>query len=49
MTFPEELFQHLWLRLVAEEGEHLYGGGEQFTYFNLNGHKFQIWTREQGI
>ena len=48
VRFPEETYNHVWLRLAAEQEEHLYGAGEQFTYFNLKGHKFQIWTREQG-
>ncbi|XP_078695307.1 sulfoquinovosidase-like [Branchiostoma floridae x Branchiostoma belcheri] len=38
-----------WLRLYADDGEHVYGGGEQFTYFDLRGRSFPIWTREQGV
>ncbi len=41
-------FNRLWLRLPAEEDESVYGGGEQFTYFNMRGHDFPIWTTEQG-
>ena len=39
----------LWLRLVAERDERVYGGGEQFSYFNLRGRSFPLWTREQGF
>ena len=41
-------FDRFWVRFPAEAGEAVYGGGEQFTYFNLRGHDFPIWTREQG-
>ena len=26
----------------------VYGAGEQYTYFNMRGYDFPIWTREQG-
>lgn len=39
----------IWLRVHAEAEEHVYGGGEQFSYFDLRGHDFPIWTREQGV
>ncbi|XP_070561503.1 sulfoquinovosidase-like isoform X3 [Ptychodera flava] len=38
-----------WIRLFAEADEHVYGGGEQFSYFDLRGHDFPLWTREQGV
>ncbi|XP_070561505.1 sulfoquinovosidase-like [Ptychodera flava] len=38
-----------WIRLFAEPDEHVYGGGEQFSYFDLRGHDFPLWTREQGV
>uniref|UniRef100_H2YA46 Glycoside hydrolase family 31 N-terminal domain-containing protein n=1 Tax=Ciona savignyi TaxID=51511 RepID=H2YA46_CIOSA len=38
-----------WLKLAANENEHVYGGGEQFSYFNLRGHRFPMWAREQGV
>lgn len=37
-----------WFRFVAEDEEKVYGGGEQFTYLNLRGRSYPIWTREQG-
>ena len=42
-------FNRLWLRLYAEPGEHVTGGGEQFSYLDLRGRLFPIWTREQGV
>jgi len=37
------------LRLPAEAREHIYGCGEQFSYFDLRGHVFPLWTSEQGV
>jgi len=37
------------IRLPAESREHVYGCGEQFSYFDLRGHKFPLWTSEQGV
>ena len=42
-------FNRLWLRLCAEPDEHVTGGGEQFSYLDLRGKLFPIWTREQGV
>ncbi len=39
----------LWLCLPADSDERVYGGGEQFSYFNLRGKRFPIWTSEQGV
>ncbi len=39
----------LWLRLTAEPGEHIVGGGEQFSFLDLRGKTYPIWTREQGV
>ncbi|MDF2615063.1 MAG: family 31 glycosyl hydrolase, alpha-glucosidase [Clostridia bacterium] len=39
----------IWLRLSADKDECVYGGGEQFTYFNLRGKYFPIFTSEQGV
>lgn len=39
-----------WLRFAAGSAEEgVYGGGEQFSYFNLRGKSFQMLTREQGV
>lgn len=42
-------FNRVWIQLFSDENEKLFGAGEQFTYFNLKGHNFPIWTREQGV
>ncbi|KAK7102623.1 hypothetical protein V1264_020815 [Littorina saxatilis] len=38
----------LWLRVLAQADEKVYGAGEQFTHFNLRGRSFPLWVREQG-
>ena len=42
-------WNRLWLRLYAEAGEHVAGGGEQFSALDLRGRLWPIWTREQGV
>ena len=51
ITFPEvnNNFNRIWMKFAASEDEQVFGLGEQFTYFNLRGHKFPIWTSEQGV
>ena len=39
----------LWWRLVAQSEERVWGCGEQFSYFNLRGRHFPLWTSEQGV
>lgn len=39
----------LWIRLVAEPIEHVWGCGEQMSYFNLRGRRFPLWTSEPGV
>lgn len=39
----------LWLRLAAQPADHIYGCGEQFSYFDLRGKPFPLWTSEQGV
>ena len=39
----------LWLRLPAEPGEAIWGGGEQMSYLDLRGRRFPIWTSEPGV
>ncbi|KAA0194876.1 hypothetical protein HAZT_HAZT008439 [Hyalella azteca] len=43
-----EKINRLWLKIYAEKSEKIFGGGEQYTYFNLRGRDYPIWTREQG-
>ena len=49
VTALDPLFDRLWLRFHAEEGEAVWGGGEQMSYFALNGRRFPIWTSEPGV
>ncbi|RXJ22015.1 alpha-glucosidase [Lelliottia nimipressuralis] len=42
-------YNRIWLRLAAQPDDHIYGGGEQFSYFDLRGKPFPLWTSEQGI
>jgi alpha-glucosidase len=35
--------------LVAEADEHVWGGGEQMSYFDLRGRSFPMWTSEPGV
>jgi alpha-glucosidase len=39
----------IWLRLHAEPGEAVWGGGEQMSYLALNGRRFPMWTSEPGV
>ncbi len=39
----------LWIRIEADEGERVYGCGEQLSYFNLRGKNFPLWTSEPGV
>ncbi|MDR3513059.1 MAG: alpha-glucosidase [Caulobacteraceae bacterium] len=38
----------LWLRVAAEGGERVWGGGEQMSYFDMRGRRFPMWTSEPG-
>lgn len=39
----------VWLDVVAEPGEHVWGGGEQMSYLDLRGRRYPIWTSEPGV
>jgi alpha-glucosidase len=39
----------LWLRVAAQPGEHVWGCGEQMSYFDLRGRNFPLWTSEPGV
>ncbi len=39
----------LWLRLHAEPGEQVWGGGEQMSFLALAGRRFPMWTSEPGV
>ncbi|MCI6733253.1 MAG: alpha-glucosidase [Lachnospiraceae bacterium] len=38
-----------WIRTVSEKNEHIYGCGEQMSYFDLKGRHFPLWTSEPGV
>lgn len=39
----------IWLRVLTELGEHVWGGGEQMSYLDLSGRQFPFWTSEPGV
>jgi sulfoquinovosidase len=39
----------IWLRIPAEQGEHVWGGGEQMSYFDMRSRRFPLWTSEPGV
>ncbi|MFC0206311.1 alpha-glucosidase [Novosphingobium soli] len=42
-------YDRLWVDLVAQADEHVWGGGEQMSYLDLSGRRFPIWTSEPGV
>ena len=42
-------FNRLWIRVAAEADEHVWGCGEQMSYFDLRGRRFPLWTSEPGV
>jgi len=49
---PEDVNSRLnrfWFRFPARPDEKVYGGGEQFSHFNMRGRRFPLWTSEQGV
>lgn len=45
----DALLNRVWIRIPAEEGEHVWGGGEQMSYFDMHGRRFPLWTSEPGV
>lgn len=45
----DQKFNRVWLDIVADPTESVYGGGEQYTFLNLRGRNYPIWVREQGV
>jgi alpha-glucosidase len=39
----------LWWRVPAQSDEHVWGCGEQMSYFDLRGRHFPLWTSEPGV
>ncbi len=51
LRFKGELpdgYDRVWIRVYAQKQESVYGCGQQYTYLNLRGRSYPIWTREQG-
>ena len=48
-TAADPRLNRIWLRLPAEPGEHVWGGGEQMSYLDLRGRRFPLWTSEPGV
>ncbi|MBB4000599.1 alpha-glucosidase [Aureimonas pseudogalii] len=46
---PDASINRLWLRVWAEADEHVWGGGEQMSYFDMRGRRFPLWTSEPGV
>jgi sulfoquinovosidase len=44
-----EAVERFWMRVEAEPDERVWGCGEQFSYFNLRGRSFPLWTSEPGV
>ncbi|WP_336985707.1 alpha-glucosidase [Altererythrobacter aquiaggeris] len=49
VTAIEPLNDRITVRLYAEPGETVWGGGEQMSYLALNGRRFPMWTSEPGV
>lgn len=45
----EQGYDRVWIDVVAQPGEHVWGGGEQMSYLDLSGRRFPIWTSEPGV
>ncbi|MFM5578431.1 alpha-glucosidase [Aeromonas veronii] len=48
-TILDEAYNRFWVRLPAERKEHVWGCGEQMSYFDLRGRHFPLWTSEPGV
>ncbi|MGD1823126.1 MAG: alpha-glucosidase [Pleomorphochaeta sp.] len=48
VTIPER-YNRITVKFKAEKDEAVFGLGEQFSYFNLRGKSFPIFTQEQGV
>jgi alpha-glucosidase len=49
ITPLDPVFDRITVRFHAEPGETVWGGGEQMSYFALNGRRFPMWTSEPGV
>jgi sulfoquinovosidase len=46
---PDPSINRFWIRIAADADEHVWGGGEQFSYFDLRGRRFPLWSSEPGV
>jgi len=46
---PDQSINRIWLRVAGQKGEHVWGGGEQMSYFDMRGRRFPLWTSEPGV
>lgn len=46
---PSGRFNRIFLTYASSAGEHFFGFGEQFTYFDMKGKRVPIWVSEQGV
>ena len=45
----DDTVNRFWFRVNADKTEHVYGCGEQMSYFDLRGRHFPLWTSEPGV
>lgn len=45
----DPMLNRLWIRIAADTEEHVWGGGEQMSYFDMRGRRFPMWTSEPGV
>jgi alpha-glucosidase len=45
----DESINRFWIRVQADHDEHVWGGGEQMSYFDMRGRRFPLWTSEPGV
>lgn len=45
----DDTLNRVWCRVPAEQDEHVWGGGEQFSYLDLRGRSFPLWVGEAGV
>lgn len=46
---PDTSINRLWFRIPATADEHVWGGGEQMSWFDMRGRRFPLWTSEPGV
>ena len=49
VRYADPRLNRFWFRICAEPREHVWGCGEQLSYFDLRGRRFPLWTSEPGV